>query len=110
MRRISYRAWMTILLGLLVAMVPLAIVLMRQLPEEGVEAKRLWLRWAGVYLLVVLGVLVALVWVVLKEVRQSLEQFRKAHREAFDQVTQQIREEYRRKRERTSRNGRNGQS
>ncbi len=101
---------MTILLGILVAMIPVGILLMRAVPEEGVEAKRAWLRWAGVYLLVIIGVLMALIWTVLKEVRQSLEQFRKAHREAFDQVTEQIREEYRKKRERASRNGLNGRS
>ncbi|MER3403224.1 MAG: hypothetical protein C4336_06380 [Armatimonadota bacterium] len=100
MKRINYRTWMTVLLGVLVLMIPLGAVLIRALPEEGIAPKKLWLRWAGAYLLILLGLLGALVWVVLKDIRQSLEQFRRAHREAFEEMTFQIREDYRKRKAR----------
>ncbi len=104
--RLSYRTGMTILLALMVAMIPLGMVLMRAVPTEGAELKRLWLRWASVYLLILFGLLIALVWVVLKEIRRSLEQYRSAHRQAFDEMTRQIRADYERKRQRReSQNG-----
>ncbi len=98
--RFSYRSVMTVLLAVLVALVPVGVLLMRTVPTEGEEAKRLWLRWAGVYLLALFGLLIALVWVVLKDIRRSLEQFRKAHRQAFEEMTEQIRADYERKRQR----------
>ena len=45
--KLSYRTWMTVLLGVLILMIPLGMVLMRLLPEEGVAQKKLWLRWAA---------------------------------------------------------------
>jgi hypothetical protein len=38
--------------------------------------------------------------VVLKEIRQSLERYRAAHRHAFEEMTEQIREDYRRRQQR----------
>ncbi|MCL6534343.1 MAG: hypothetical protein K6U12_13845 [Armatimonadetes bacterium] len=105
--KLSYRTWMTLLLGVLILMIPLGMVLMRLLPEEGVAQKKLWLRWAAGYLLALFGVLSALIWVVLKEVRQTLEQFRQAHRQAFEEMTEQIREDYR-KRQQQQRSRQNG--
>ena len=57
--KLSYRTWMTLLLGVLILMIPLGMVLMRLLPEEGVAQKKLWLRWAAGYLLALFGVLSA---------------------------------------------------
>ncbi len=105
MRKLSYRAWTTILFGILIAMIPVAVLLMRSVPAEGEEAKRMWLRLAGAYLLILLGLLVALAWVVLQDIRQSLERFRAAHRRAFEEMTEQIREDYRRRQQRMA-NGR----
>lgn len=99
MKRFRYRTWMTLLLGALILMIPVGMMLMRALPEEGVAQKKLWLRWASVYLLALLAFLIALVWVVLKDIRQSLEQYRQAHRQAFEEMTEQIREDYRKRQE-----------
>ncbi|MCS7065122.1 MAG: hypothetical protein NZL85_02470 [Fimbriimonadales bacterium] len=98
--KLSYRAWMTMLFIALVAMIPVAVLLMRAVPAEGDEAKRMWLRLAGGYVLLLMALLVALVWVVLKDIRQSLERYRTAHRRAFEEMTEQIREDYRRRQQR----------
>ncbi len=91
---------MTILFIALVAMIPVAVLLMRAVPAEGDEAKRMWLRLAGGYVLLLMGLLVALAWVVLKDIHQSLERYRAAHRRAFEEMTEQIREDYRRRQQR----------
>ncbi len=98
--KLSYRAWMTLLFIALLLMIPLAVLLRQAVPEEGDEAKRMWLRLAGGYLLVLMGLLMALVWVVLKEIHYSLERYRAAHRRAFEEMTEQIREDYRRRQQR----------
>jgi uncharacterized membrane protein len=103
--RLSYKTWMTLLFIALIAMVPLAVLLMRAVPAEGDEAKRMWLRLAGGYLLLLMALLVALAWVVLKDIRQSLERYRTAHRRAFEEMTEQIRADYRRRQQRLA-NGR----
>ncbi|GBC92357.1 hypothetical protein HRbin15_00825 [bacterium HR15] len=91
---------MTILFIALVAMIPVAVLLKRAVPVEGDEAKQMWLRLAGGYVLILMGLLSALVWVVLKDIRQSLERYRVAHRRAFEEMTEQIREDYRRRQQR----------
>ncbi len=98
--KLSYRAWMTVLFVALLLMIPLAVLLKQAVPEENDEAKRMWLRLAGGYLLILMGLLMALVWVVLKDIRQSLERYRAAHRRAFEEMTEQIREDYRRRQQR----------
>jgi hypothetical protein len=98
--KLSYRAWMTILFIALLLMIPLAVLLRQAVPEEDDEAKRMWLRLAGGYLLLLMGLLIALAWVVLKDIRQSLERYRAAHRRAFEEMTEQIREDYRRRQQR----------
>jgi uncharacterized membrane protein YcjF (UPF0283 family) len=98
--KLSYRVWMTLLFIALLLMIPLAVVLKRAVPVEDDEAKRMWLRLAGGYLLMLMALLMALVWVVLKEIRQSLERYRAAHRHAFEEMTEQIREDYRRRQQR----------
>jgi uncharacterized membrane protein YqjE len=98
--RLSYRAWITVLFIALLLMIPLAVLLRQAVPEEGDEAKRMWLRLAGSYLLILMGLLIALAWVVLKDIRQSLERYRAAHRRAFEEMTEQIREDYRRRQQR----------
>lgn len=99
MKRFRYRTWMTLLFGALILMIPVGMMLMRALPEEGVAQQKLWLRWASVYLLALLTILIALVWAVLKDIRHSLEQYRQAHRQAFEEMTDQIREDYRKRQE-----------
>lgn len=91
---------MTVLFIALVAMIPLAVLLKQAVPAEDDEAKRMWLRLAGGYMLLLMALLVALVWVVLKDIRQSLERYRAAHRRAFEEMTEQIREDYRRRQQR----------
>jgi len=98
--KLSYRVWMTLLFIGLVLMIPLAVLLKRAVPVEDDEAKRMWLRLAGGYLLMLMALLMALVWVVLKDIRQSLERYRAAHRHAFEEMTEQIREDYRRRQQR----------
>lgn len=102
----SYRIWMAILLAMLVGLIPLRMALMRWLPHETPADKRVWLLWMGALLMVAIAFLIALIWLVLKDFQQIAEQYRKAHREAFEEMTEQIRADYRRKQqERTSRNG-----
>ena len=106
-KRLSYRAWMAVLLGALIALVPLWVVVRNALPRETADEKRLWLLAASVVLVVAVGLLFALIWLALKDIRQIAEQYRKAHREAFEEMTERIRADYRRRleRERGQRNG-----
>ncbi|MCX7993016.1 MAG: hypothetical protein N2651_05055 [Fimbriimonadales bacterium] len=96
-RKLSYRAWMAILLGALVGLIPLGLVLLRLLPRETAADKRAWLLWASLLLVVAVTLLFTLIWVVLKDIQQIQEQYRKAHRAAFEEMTEQIRADYRRK-------------
>jgi len=96
---------MTVLFIALLAMIPVAVLLMRTVPADDDEAKRMWLRLAGGYVLLLMALLVALLWVVLKDIRQSLEHYRAAHRRAFEEMTEQIRADYRRRQQRMA-NGR----
>ena len=103
----SNRAWMAILLGALVGLIPLRFVLLNALPRETADEKRLWLLAASALLVSAVGLLFALIWLALKDNQQIGEQYRKSHREAFDEMTEQIRADYRRRleRERGKRNG-----
>jgi ABC-type nickel/cobalt efflux system permease component RcnA len=102
-KRLSYRAWMAILLGALVGLIPLRFVLLNALPRETADEKRLWLLAASALLVIAVGLLFALIWLALKDIQQIGEQYRKAHREAFEEMTEQIRADYRRRREREQR-------
>jgi ABC-type nickel/cobalt efflux system permease component RcnA len=106
-RRLSYRAWMAVLLGALIALVPLWVVVRNALPRETADEKRLWLLAASVVLVVAIGLLSVLIWLALKDIQQISEQYRKAHHEAFEEMTEQIRADYRRRleRERGQRDG-----
>jgi ABC-type nickel/cobalt efflux system permease component RcnA len=106
-KRLSYRAWMAVLLGALIALVPLWVVVRNALPRETADQKRLWLLAASVVLVIAVSLLFALIWLALKDIRQITEQYRKAHREAFEEMTEQIRADYRRRleRERGQRDG-----
>ncbi len=106
-RKLSYRAWMAILLGALAGLIPLGLILLRLAPRETADDKRMWLLWASLLLVVAVGLLFALIWIVLKDIQQIQEQYRNAHREAFEEMTEQIRADYRRKQaqQRGSRNG-----
>lgn len=106
-RKISYRAWMAILLGALAGLIPLGLFLLRLLPRETADDKRMWLLWASLLLIAAVGLLFALIWIVLKDIQQIQEQYRKAHREAFEEMTEQLRADYRRKQaqQRGSQNG-----
>jgi ribulose-phosphate 3-epimerase len=106
-KRLSYRAWMAILLGALVGLIPLRFVLLNALPRETADEKRLWLLAASALLVIAVGLLFALIWLALKDIQQIGEQYRKAHREAFEEMTEQIRADYRRRRER-ERGSKNG--
>lgn len=107
MKRFSYRVWMAILLGVLVALVPLRVVVLNALPRETADEKRLWLLAASALLVAAVALLFGLIVLALKDVKQIAEQYRKAHREAFEEMTEQIRADYRRRheRERGSTNG-----
>lgn len=100
MRRFSYRVWMAILLGALVALVPLRVVVLNALPRESADEKRLWLLAASALLIAAVALLFGLILLALKDIKQITEQYRKAHREAFEEMTEQIRDDYRRRRER----------
>lgn len=106
-RKLSYRAWMAILLAALAGLIPLRLVLLRALPRETADDKRMWLIWASLLLIVAVALLFALIWLALKDIRQIQEQYRRAHREAFEEMTEQIRADYRRKQaqQRGSHNG-----
>ncbi|MCX7924799.1 MAG: hypothetical protein N2554_03190 [Fimbriimonadales bacterium] len=106
-RKLSYRAWMAILLGALVGLIPLGLVLLRMLPRETAADKRAWLLWASLLLIAAVVLLFTLIWVVLKDIQQIQEQYRKAHRAAFEEMTEQIRADYLRKQaqQRGSQNG-----
>ncbi|MCS6919511.1 MAG: hypothetical protein NZM28_07050 [Fimbriimonadales bacterium] len=105
--KLSYRAWMAILLGALVGLIPLGLILMRVLPRETAADKRAWLLWASLLLVAAVVLLFALIVIVLKDIQQIQEQYRKAHREAFEEMTEQLRADYRRKQaqQRGSQNG-----
>jgi len=62
---------------------------------------------ASALLVIAVGLLFALIWLALKDIQQIGEQYRKAHREAFEEMTEQIRADYRRRleREQGSKNG-----
>ena len=53
--RLSYRAWMAILLGALVGLIPLRFVLLNALPRETADEKRLWLLAASALLVIAVG-------------------------------------------------------
>ncbi|MDM7460147.1 MAG: hypothetical protein P3X24_000615 [bacterium] len=95
--KLSYRAWMAVLLVLLMGLIPLRLTLLRLLPRETAADKRAWLLWASLLLIVAVALLFALIWLALKDIQQIQEQYRKAHREAFEELTEQIRADYRRK-------------
>ncbi|MFN3689549.1 MAG: hypothetical protein ACK4UU_01335 [Fimbriimonadales bacterium] len=105
--KLSYRAWMAVLLVMLMGLIPLRLIILRALPRETAADKRAWLLWASLLLIVALALLVALIWLALKDIKQIQEQYRKAHREAFEELTEQIRADYRRKQaqQRGERNG-----
>ncbi|GIV07328.1 MAG: hypothetical protein KatS3mg017_0530 [Fimbriimonadales bacterium] len=96
-RKLSYRAWMAILLGALASLIPLGLFLLRLLPRETAADKRAWLLWASLLLIAAVALLFALIWIVLKDIQQIQQQYRKAHREAFEEMTQQLRADYHRK-------------
>ncbi len=105
--KLSYRAWMAVLLALLMGLIPLRLVILRALPRETAADKRAWLLWASLLLIVAVVLLFALIWLALKDIQQIQEQYRKAHREAFEELTEQIRADYRRK-QAQQRGGQNG--
>lgn len=100
MKRPSYRVWMAVLLGALVALIPLRVVVLNALPRESADEKRLWLLAASALLIAAVALLFGLIWLALKDIKQITEQYRRAHREAFEEMTEQIRADYRRRRER----------
>ncbi len=105
--RLSYRVWMAILLVALIALIPLRVVVLNALPRETADEKRLWLLAASVLLVAAVALLFALIWVALKDIQQIAEQYRRAHRAAFEEMTEQIRADYRKRREREQ-GGNNG--
>jgi ABC-type nickel/cobalt efflux system permease component RcnA len=96
-RKLSNRAWMAILLAALVGLIPARLFLLRALPQETADEKRVWLIAASALLIVAVGLLFALIWLVLKDIREIQELYRKAHRAAFEEMTEQIRADYQRK-------------
>jgi len=96
-RKLSNRAWMAILLAGLVGLIPARLFLLRALPQETADEKRIWLIAASALLIVAVGLLFALIWLALKDIREIQEQYRKAHRAAFEEMTEQIRADYQRK-------------
>lgn len=106
-RTLSYRVWMAIVLGALGALLLLGRLWLLQLPRETADEKRLWLLWASLLLIAAIALLFTLIWIVLKDIQQIQAQYRKAHREAFEEMTEQLRADYRRKQaqQRGSRNG-----
>jgi hypothetical protein len=96
---------MTMLLIAIVAMIPLAWVLSSALPEQGDQAKRDWLRWAMAYLLLLLGLIVALVILTLHEIRAIMQRYYESRRDALHDTIEQIREDYHRRRHSIEDNG-----
>lgn len=96
-RKLSNRVWMAILLAALAGLIPARLLLLRALPQETADEKRMWLMAASVLLIAAVGLLFALIWLALKDIREIQEEYRKAHREAFEEMTEQIRADYQRK-------------
>ncbi|GIV05771.1 MAG: hypothetical protein KatS3mg016_1346 [Fimbriimonadales bacterium] len=96
-RKLSNRVWMAILLAALAGLIPARLFLLRALPQETADEKRIWLMTASALLIGAVGLLFALMWLALKDIREIQEQYRKAHRAAFEEMTEQIRADYRRK-------------
>ncbi|MDW8106359.1 MAG: hypothetical protein RMK45_02655 [Armatimonadota bacterium] len=102
-----YRVWMAILLVALMGLIPLHLWL-RTLSQGTVADKRLWLLLAGVTLVAAFALLLALLWLALQDLRYIAEQYRREHREAFMEMTEQIRAAYHRRRQEQEQARRNG--
>lgn len=105
---ISRRTWMSILLGSIVLMIPLAWLLLRSAPIDDLAGRAAWLRWVMLYWSVLLSLIVLLLLLTVVEIREVLNLYRRSRRQTWEETKQQLIEDYKRRQQALRRNGAKG--